>query len=257
MMKKMLLSGIAALFLATGTAHADTLPKEMLGHWCQNSTDTKDFRRVYDRKNCHDSDGRLLVKPNDFEEWESGCDFKNITRLPNNSYFIRAECSGNEDMILQIIDNQLMIVDTTIRFCVAVIEPPENVTTDPEFDPKSWLGLREKPDTKSRVTFRLGDKEYLEADEVKGDWTHISKVNRLSESRVIQGWVRSKYVQKMNCDDRYKTSEDINPGDQPKEADVSDGPLSPAIPGFGPPFVPTIGNPEPNCYPKWTGLKRC
>jgi hypothetical protein len=33
-MKKLLLSGIAALFLATGAAHADTLPKEMLGNWC-------------------------------------------------------------------------------------------------------------------------------------------------------------------------------------------------------------------------------
>jgi hypothetical protein len=33
-MKKVLLTGIAALLLATGTAHADTLPKEMLGSWC-------------------------------------------------------------------------------------------------------------------------------------------------------------------------------------------------------------------------------
>ena len=34
-MKKLLLTSIAALFLATGTAHADgRLPEAILGNWC-------------------------------------------------------------------------------------------------------------------------------------------------------------------------------------------------------------------------------
>jgi|SRR5262245_10268520 len=34
MMKKLLLTGIVALFLTTGAAHAEPFPKEMLGKWC-------------------------------------------------------------------------------------------------------------------------------------------------------------------------------------------------------------------------------
>jgi hypothetical protein len=79
------------------------------------------------------------------------------------------------------------------------------VVRDPEFDPKGWLGLREKPDMRSRITFRLGDNEYLEADAIKGDWTHISNVTRLSSmdnegAKIVQGWVRSKYVKRFTCE---------------------------------------------------------
>jgi hypothetical protein len=41
-MKKALLTGIAALFLATGTAHAnDKLPEHMLGRWCNSFASIK------------------------------------------------------------------------------------------------------------------------------------------------------------------------------------------------------------------------
>ena len=33
-MKKLFLTGIAALFLATGTAHAGEIPKQYRGEWC-------------------------------------------------------------------------------------------------------------------------------------------------------------------------------------------------------------------------------
>jgi len=202
---------LAALLLATGTAHADALPKEMLGEWCRipNHPD----RDIYEHHNSKCESVKLNLKQNKYEGIYGerfGCDFEKITRLSNGSYFIRAECGGEggmgkEDMIFQIEEGRLVIITTTIRFCVSVIKPPPNVVQNPEFDPKSWLGLREKPDMRSRITFRLGDNEYLEADAIKGDWTHISNVTRLSSTdnegaKIVQGWVRSKYVKRFTCE---------------------------------------------------------
>src|SRR5262245_46776763 len=97
------------------------------------------------------------------------------------------------------------MINITIQFCVSVIEPPPNVVQDPEFDPKGWLGLREKPNMRSKIIIRLDDYEYLNADAVLGEWTHISDVTRLSltdapNQRIVQGWVRSKYVKRFPCE---------------------------------------------------------
>jgi len=211
MSRKLFLTSIATLFLATGTAHADALPKEMLGEWCRIRN--LSGREIYERYNSECTNIKLTFKRNSYRGVYGegfGCDFKKIVRLPNGSYFVRAECGGeggmgNEDMIFQIEEKRLVIITTTIRFCVSVIKPPPDVVQDPEFDPKSWLGLREKPDMRSRITFRLGDNEHLEADAVRGDWTHISNVIRLSEraheeAKIVQGWVRSKYVKRSTCE---------------------------------------------------------
>jgi hypothetical protein len=54
---------------------------------------------------------------------------------------------------------------------------------------------------------KLGNKEKLEADEIRGDWTHVSNVIRLSEAdaspnqKLVQGWVRSKYLVERQCYD--------------------------------------------------------
>jgi len=46
-MKKLLLSGIAALLLATGTAHADPLPNIYLGRWCLGNKNWADRGSIY------------------------------------------------------------------------------------------------------------------------------------------------------------------------------------------------------------------
>ena len=51
-MKKLLLTGIAALFLATGVAHAaDQLPEYMLGRWCYGNDVSTEAQVVYFRPN--------------------------------------------------------------------------------------------------------------------------------------------------------------------------------------------------------------
>jgi hypothetical protein len=121
-------------------------------------------------------------------------------------------------MVFQIVDKRLVIITTTIRFCVSVIEPPPNVVQDPEYNPDGWLGLREGPGKQFKIITTLGGNEYLEADRTEGDWTHISNVTRLSSSgqknqKIYQGWVLSKYVKKFACEDeREPAVEGKDPG---------------------------------------------
>jgi hypothetical protein len=97
--------------------------------------------------------------------------------------------------------------NVTVSACLAVIDPPAEVTKDREFEADSWLILREAPDTKSKAVVKLGNKEKLEADEIRDDWTHVSNVIRLSEAdgspnqKLVQGWVRSKYLVERQCYD--------------------------------------------------------
>jgi hypothetical protein len=272
-MRKVLLAGIAALsVLSASAAHADSLPNKMLGRWCQDDVATQTGRRVYTRGACDD----LRVSQNNIVEYiEDGCDFKRTKRLSNGSYFVHAACGAagggiaNEDMVFQLVDKQLVIITTTIRFCVSVVEPPPNVVQDTEYNPDGWLGLREGPGKQFKIITTLGGNEYLEADRTKGDWTHISNVTRLSSGqrdfpKIYQGWVLSKYVKKFPCEDETKSEaeapepkqgileEKPAPGNILPEDIVRTPPIS-TIPGLSP-SIPTIPT---KCYPAWTGLNRC
>src|SRR5262245_27407362 len=228
-MARWFIAGIAALFLATGAAHADTLPSKMLGNWCQVTT--QEHRQTYARGACNG----INLRRDGYETGEDyGCDFKRIKRLPNGSYFIRAECGGegyiaNEDMVFQIVDHKLEIIITTIRFCVSVIDPPPNVIQDPEYDPNAWLALRQGPGTQFKITSKLKHGDDLYADIIKEDWTHITNAFRLSMEgdnppKIVQGWVHSKYVKKVPCE--------REPEETPRQPQSS-------IPGFSP-TIPTV-----------------
>ena len=179
---------------------------------------------------------------------DKDCKFKKIKRLPNGSYFVHAECGddggiNNEDMVFSIEDKQLIIKRITIRFCVSVIEPPPTVVQDPEYDPDGWLGLREGPGKQFKIITALGGYEYLEADATNGDWTHISNVTRLSayaegyHPKIYQGWVRSKYVKKVPCENETAS--------EPDDAQPTVTPQVPIIPD--PPKPGPPGNRQPVC----------
>jgi len=105
-MKKTLLAAAAFLAIASGYAHADALPKQALGTWCEEDTgaDRTEFRpsnrTFYKRGKC-DRDTRMVVKPNSVEYIESGCTFTSIkTRFQKSenytsrAYEVKAKCSG-------------------------------------------------------------------------------------------------------------------------------------------------------------------
>ena len=124
--KKLLLTGIAALFLATGAAHAAEvkgLPDELtLPSWrtCEEfpeNNDDNDPREIFAPNNgreCKDAGFALYL----FETGSSGpgrgnCDFEKIEKV-GNAYRVYAKCdkgvsSWIENLELEIIDGYLVV----------------------------------------------------------------------------------------------------------------------------------------------------
>ena len=117
MMRRPLLATVALVaFAASADAHADQLPKQMLGNWCGSENQTPNGVVFKRGTSC----SHLEVKRNGFNRdlGSDGdanvCRFKRIKQLFPGTYLIRANCNtentyGNEDMVFQIIDNQLVV----------------------------------------------------------------------------------------------------------------------------------------------------
>jgi hypothetical protein len=115
-MKKLLLAGVAALFLATGTAHAtDKLPDTITGDWCF-SEDPDPNQRIYVRvppNGCSGTDD-LVNFGQDGAEGEVNCIFEEIKRTENNAFVVFSKCDFHSDigtaghMTLEIINGKLV-----------------------------------------------------------------------------------------------------------------------------------------------------
>jgi len=114
-MKKLLLTGIAALFLATGTAHAvhDTthLPEHWQGRWCYDSYISTKSQEVFFRpthKNingegvCGDFDDGIYIDEAGYINEGSmtgeqpACDFEKKVRGEGDTYVMHVVCSSGK-----------------------------------------------------------------------------------------------------------------------------------------------------------------
>jgi hypothetical protein len=84
---KALLSGIAALFLATGTAHAVEIPKQYRGAWCETKWQT-----IY--KRCPDAD--FEVKRTYWTTVESTCNVLSVRKSKYGGHRLLATCEADE-----------------------------------------------------------------------------------------------------------------------------------------------------------------
>ena len=96
---------LCALLFATA-ANADTLPRELQGHWCLNIEYGSSF---YKRGNCGDSDGHLIIKRNSLSGHELFCQFNDpVVRYGSSFplgqkperfkvYEVKAKCGGESD----------------------------------------------------------------------------------------------------------------------------------------------------------------
>ena len=139
-MKKLLLSGIAALFLAAGTAHADDrLPEHMLGTWCHDYDSTKS-QHVYFRPNhydpdrccCSDMTDGITIYQHGFDDDSPavlpGCLFDKIEKKNKDTYLIQTGCQKQGDgpyypsaAEFQIINGRLFVKWVIAR--AAPLEP--------------------------------------------------------------------------------------------------------------------------------------
>ena len=131
MRKALLTGGIAALLLATGTAHADEkLPEQMIGRWCEASTigPNKIYYRpsFQGRQECVDFDDGITLSQIGFSDDRpiDQCDeyiFDKIERV-QDGYLVSAHCEKAENAFdrekddlggtrhLQIVHDDLLIV---------------------------------------------------------------------------------------------------------------------------------------------------
>jgi hypothetical protein len=103
-MKKLFLTGIAALFLATGTAHATTvtMPDKLHGEWChiaggdEQNLHQQTFVRTASMDECQGGDGGITV---DADGWggEGSCSPEKVEQITENVFAIYAACDENEN----------------------------------------------------------------------------------------------------------------------------------------------------------------
>jgi hypothetical protein len=122
-MKKLLLTGIAALFLATGTAHAtEHLPEAMLGNWCwfeggdEQNWNQQIFARV-PPDGCHGGDSLIRIDQLGIEGSEGSCTFGKIEQQTGpNAFLIYTYCGDdtNGSTRFEIIDGKLVITALSV-----------------------------------------------------------------------------------------------------------------------------------------------
>ena len=143
-MKKLLLTGIAALFLATGTATAQSpkaeLPDAMLGDWCgqyaYHFTDERDAEHWW--RNTGDDDdydcanrGGIRVRKDGWDYARFGpqgsCKFVSVQLLkdeptqanrPGDVYRVHADCKDGAETWCEAYDVQTIIIQPTHEIVV-------------------------------------------------------------------------------------------------------------------------------------------
>ena len=115
-MKKLLLTGVAALFLATGAANATVqLPDTITGNWCwieggdEQNWNQQIFARVLP-EGCHGGDSLIRIDQNGIEG-EGSCTFGKIEQTGPNAFLIYTYCDDdtNGSTRFEIIDGKLVI----------------------------------------------------------------------------------------------------------------------------------------------------
>jgi hypothetical protein len=229
--KRLFLTGVAALFLATGIAHAnDKLPEYMLGRWCSSPFVGTKTQEVYFRPDqnspgkttCSDlTDGINIDQKGYVDESPADnaddCVFDNINRRNNDTYLIHARCKEGDsnkpsfegDEEFQLVNGLLFKkrmrtahAQHTKDDCAVVLKTPDG-----------FLALRERPTTKSRMKFKLTQGDFLytkECDDLvcggRKGWTHIQQPMGVEYN---VGWVYNKYIQKFDCPDSPEPKQDI------------------------------------------------
>jgi len=194
MTRLLLLAGVAALFLATGTAHSEpALPPTdpLIGSWCEQGDL---HNRTYKRGSCD----ALTITKNGSGGVEESCTFINLKRIPNGVEALEL-CNLDGEMrveksIYQIIHGRLQIkiifstkeakpLGDGVSGCASVSSPPDG-----------FLNLRMGPGLAFKVKAKLNVGDLIRVDARNDEWTHVTAVVEDNSWNKTDGWVYTKYV---------------------------------------------------------------
>src|SRR5262245_55988131 len=97
-MKAAIIAGCVVLsVLSAPGAHANKLPKEMLGNWCPSADDSAEVITLYERGTCRGISGNgMTVKQSAIEYWEEGCAFTSVTPRISTSIVLNSRGGRSE-----------------------------------------------------------------------------------------------------------------------------------------------------------------
>ena len=124
-MKKTFLTGVAVLFLATGTAHADELPDKFIGEWCYADGDVWEGA-IHDHGPCTEKDkfGEEYTVQKDYADgvnvryvFDKITQTATDTYIIHTAYYVRSEGTGelhesplrNIYLELKIVEGELIV----------------------------------------------------------------------------------------------------------------------------------------------------
>ena len=135
---------------------------------------------------------------------------------PSDVYLIRATCKDKnetwyESYEVQTSDDWLFTSvvpaahERGYDACAVVLKPPAEVTRDKDYNPDTWLSLREGPGTQyKKMEYRLreGDFLYLDTDVRPDKWVLVVGVLRLDgnmDNAKKTGYIYRKYILEFSC----------------------------------------------------------
>ena len=208
-MKKLLLTSIAALFLATGTAHADATlspTHPLIGNWCETEGSTL-LKRGPEcdtaiTKNGYggvDSDCTFLeIKPiRNGIEASSRCSMDTTDRALYYEH-VRVQIVGKRLKFETLTDytfkaTQIETGDTHRSMCVAVQPTPDG-----------YLNVRQGPGMNFKPIAKLVPGQRISVDVQTDEWTHLTRI--CDEKEDLDGWVYNKYVKDIDGSDIKRKS---------------------------------------------------
>ena len=188
-MKKLLLPGVAALFLATGTDVTLSPTDPLIGGWCEVKNST-----LLKRGSCD-----FIIEQWSYSGVEETCTFLEIKRI-RNGIEAYSECSGDSLPNYQVVKATLQIFGNRLKYqelakySAKKQEQESCVSVQPT--PDGYLNLREGPGMRFKVKAKLNIGEHLVIDAKTEEWAHTTNVaERRSSAGKVSGWVYSKYVE--------------------------------------------------------------
>jgi hypothetical protein len=193
-----LITGVAALFLATGTAHAGVLlsPTDpLIGSWCE----IKDSKLLKRGPKCD-----TIITKSGYNGVEDSCAFVEIKRIPNGIEAL-SDCISEdvhlwgfhyENVRFQIIGKRLKIETLkTYSFKTTQIDTGDthrSMCVEVQPTPNGYLNVRQGPGMNFKPIAKLVPGQRILVDFQTDEWTHMRSI--CNEKGDLDGWVYTKYV---------------------------------------------------------------